>query len=213
MGSTKGTSGPCSGRNPATRDALWRPAALLTATPPPKPPLERITELTFVKSCQVSSRASPCHTEGHSTDQDGHQQASEGAPGDSVGHQVRRHRGGPGRQPRAHAGHAQGCVTLGPPSPPFRPSRGTAVGSELDPDPTFRAPAVRPASRSHTKPSTVDLTSDPSNHSSTAGPEESPYEGGKFYVSHPPDRPSHHKSPLLASAFSSTCFLNKSPHR
>ena len=112
--------------------------------------------------------------------------------------------------------HMQGTLKGASPSvhlPPFRPSRGTAVGSELDPDPTFRAPAVRPASRSHTKPSTVDLTSDPSNHSSTAGPEESPYEGGKFYVSHPPDRPSHHKSPFLASAFSSTCFLNKSPHR
>lgn len=144
--------------------------------------------------------------------QDGHQQASEGAPGDSVGHQVRRHRGGPGRQPRAHAGHAQGCVTLGPP-PPFSSFARHSCADPSDPDPTFRAPAIRPASRSHTKPSTVDLTSDPSNHSSTAGPEESPYEGGKFYVSHPPDRPSHHKSPLLASAFSSTCFLNKSPHR
>ena len=214
MGSTKGTSGPCSDRNPATRDALWRPAARLTAASPPKPPLDWITELTFVKSCQlqVSSRASPCHTEGHSHHQDGHQQASEGAPGDSVGHQVRRHRGGPGRQPRAHAGHAQGCVTLGPP-PPFSSFARHSCADPSDPDPTFRAPAIRPASRSHTKPSTVDLTSDPSNHSSTAGPEESPYEGGKFYVSHPPDRPSHHKSPLLASAFSSTCFLNKSPHR
>ena len=50
IGSTKGTSGPCSGRNPATRDALWRPAARLTAAPPPKPPPEWITELTFVKS-------------------------------------------------------------------------------------------------------------------------------------------------------------------
>ena len=148
MGSTKGTSGPCSGRNPATRDALWRPAALLTATPPPKPPLERITELTFVKSCQVSSRASPCHTEGHSTDQDGHQQASEGAPGDSVGHQVRRHRGGPGRQPRAHAGHAQGCVTLGPPSPLF-----VLRAAQLwDPSSTQIRPFARPPSGPHPGP-------------------------------------------------------------
>ena len=113
--------------------------------------------------------------------------------------------------------HMQGTLKGASPSvrhPPLFVLRAAQLcGSELDPDPTFRAPDIRPASRSHTKPSTVDLTSDPSNHSSTAGPEESPYEGGKFYVSHPPDRPSHHKSPLLASAFSSTCFLNKSPHR
>ena len=150
MGSTKGTSGPCSDRNPATRDALWRPAARLTAASPPKPPLDWITELTFVKSCQlqVSSRASPCHTEGHSHHQDGHQQASEGAPGDSVGHQVRRHRGGPGRQPRAHAGHAQGCVTLGPP-PPFS---SFARHSCADPSSTQIRPFARPPSGPHPGP-------------------------------------------------------------
>ena len=126
MGSTKGTSGPCSGRNPATRDALWRPAARLTATPPPKPPLERITELTFVKSCQVSSRASPCHTEGHSHHRmDTNRLAKElreiqsdtksGVTVEVLGDNL---------------AHMQGTLKGASPSvhlPPFRPSRGTAV--------------------------------------------------------------------------------------
>ena len=80
--------------------------------------------------------------------QDGHQQTSEGAPGDSVGHQVRRHRGGPGRQPRAHAGHAQGCVTLGPP-PPFS---SFARHSCADPSSTQIRPFARPPSGPHPGP-------------------------------------------------------------
>jgi ubiquitin-protein ligase len=94
--------------------------------------------------------------------------------------------------------HMQGTLKGASPSvhlPPFRPSRGTAVRIRARPRSDLSRAHIRPASRSHTKPSTVDLTSDPSNHSSTAGPEESPYEGGKFYVSHPPDRPSHQRAP------------------
>jgi hypothetical protein len=138
MGSTKGTSGPCSGRNPATRDALWRPAARLTATPPPKPPLERITELTFVKSCQVSSRASPCHTEGHSHHRmDTNRLAKElreiqsdtksGVTVEVLGDNL---------------AHMQGTLKGASPSvhlPPFRPSRGTAV--------RIRATQIRPFAR------------------------------------------------------------------
>lgn len=80
--------------------------------------------------------------------------------------------------------HMQG--TLKGEARPSRVSSAAPGSARGDPDPTLRAPAALdrrpPISRSHLTNSSFD-----------AGPEESPYEGGKFYVSPTPPRIAPHQ--------------------
>ena len=137
MGSTKGTSCPCSGRNPATRDALWRPAARLTAASPPKPP--PVDHGVDVREIELSLRARPHATPKVTapTRMDTNRLAKElreiqsdtksGVTVEVLGDNL---------------AHMQGTLKGASPSvhlPPFRPSRGTAV--------RIRATQIRPFAR------------------------------------------------------------------
>ena len=112
--------------------------------------------------------------------------------------------------------HMQGTLKGASPSvhlPPFRPSRGTAVRIRARPRSDLsrashpaRIPVPHEAvhRRSHLR------SIEPFIHRRTRG---IPVRGRQVLRESPPRSPFAPQEPLLASAFSSTCFLNKSPHR